>query len=460
MNNVVTFFTKTRTGYEFEFKKKLDNIDYTIAIHTDKAFNHKELQPYPVTYETNINGYIDEITDHISQRIGGIIVTHYENNGKLHVEITTIQPDFSNNIDNYPVPEAVFYLEPGDIKLKRLPLDVSGTTKPEPLNIGSHIIIPVNIEAQEKFNNFIAEYTDWFPGDFQINLFNLLRNPSLSFRVNRLETLALASSEEKWKKNKNKPWYKQIPNWLIMPVYPAIERALLWLVLITILCVSLSTLYFVSNNSTTTSVASNKSAADKPTTNKIDTAVNTTIDESNPITDFLNTLKAEHNNKKLPDNLFEKHFSQFYNSPDNKLPVKADTFFKDKNALWGLLKLRVITDDKKLNDDNNESLIVLDKSDNNNPINTITYTFNASTPLNDNDKCWLATVISEINPNLKAKFTKETTIPPQKNAGQKVTFPEKCKDPTKIAPEDKERYLLDGLKKITGNLNNLQKLQQ
>ena len=54
---------------------------------------------------------------------------------------------------------------------------------------GSHIILPIDKAAEDRFLQFRSDWLNWFPNDFELNVLSLLRQPSMSLRIERLERL-------------------------------------------------------------------------------------------------------------------------------------------------------------------------------------------------------------------------------------------------------------------------------
>lgn len=96
----------------------------------------------------------------------------------IEIQICTTQST------SYFPPRCVFYLQPS-YRLSERPFDGAGLSLR--LHQGSHVILPVDKEAEEHFVSFRENYSAWFPRDFEPIMLKLLQQPELDLRVSCVE---------------------------------------------------------------------------------------------------------------------------------------------------------------------------------------------------------------------------------------------------------------------------------
>ncbi|HEX9984996.1 MAG TPA: hypothetical protein VGF69_17170 [Thermoanaerobaculia bacterium] len=145
--------------------------------------NHKEPEAVP-----------KELRSAVTQAGGGLIVTASGLGPVRKLAVTRV------NANGYDAPERCVVLTPGRLSAV---FKADGNNYDFPA--GSHILVPVDEEADEKLQDFIS-YLTWLSPDMEALVLSAIRRPSLDHRLNILETKmlgrtsdeALAPSSESW----------------------------------------------------------------------------------------------------------------------------------------------------------------------------------------------------------------------------------------------------------------------
>jgi hypothetical protein len=128
-----------------------------------------------ISSEEQFNRFLAEIRAAIQER-GGLLVE-----ARVHNEIIKVSLEGQER-NGYAGPRKMLRLRAsGDPRLEAIPQSVD-------LMAGDHLILPVSAAAQQRLETF-DEVFEGFPEDVRSTILNVLRRPSLEWRINRLEQI-------------------------------------------------------------------------------------------------------------------------------------------------------------------------------------------------------------------------------------------------------------------------------
>ncbi|HEX4960921.1 MAG TPA: hypothetical protein VF173_08790 [Thermoanaerobaculia bacterium] len=115
----------------------------------------------------------------VVQPRGGIVLYAYDHNGLIRASPYLV------GTQGYALPQRLLRLSPaGEPSFENI-------TDPIDLDVGDHLVIPVSKDAEARLKAFHQDVKD-LPSDLQSSVFNVIRRPSLEWRIERIErTLSL-----------------------------------------------------------------------------------------------------------------------------------------------------------------------------------------------------------------------------------------------------------------------------
>ena len=157
-----------------------------------------------VSSQEHFNQLLEETQEEIEKH-GGILVEARAHNEVIRLTL------FSGN----GAPRKMLRLRPvGDPRFE------SFSTSAD-LEAGEHFILPVSAAAQQKLETF-ESVSRGFPADLRSTLFNVIRRPSLEWRIQRIEemlSLEAPTQAEQQKSRQRSPAFRvKLPRWLLWPI--------------------------------------------------------------------------------------------------------------------------------------------------------------------------------------------------------------------------------------------------
>jgi len=179
MCDLLTFFRNRKQDGGREWR--IEDGDVQLYFHSrtylEGSAYLRELPP-GVSFAT----YRAQIAEAIGQAGGGLLVEAKPAYEGWSLDIT---PVTAAEGEAYRPPPTVFSIEQGG-ELGEIPLKPEASTRLS-LPAHAHLIVPVDLDAEEHFRSFRVHFSSWFPQDFESSMLNLLKRPSLDLRLERLE---------------------------------------------------------------------------------------------------------------------------------------------------------------------------------------------------------------------------------------------------------------------------------
>jgi hypothetical protein len=175
-----------------------------------------------IASEEQFNQLLAEIRTAVRER-GGILAE-----ARVHNEIIKVNLSGAE-MDGYVFPRRVFRLRiAGDPRFESIAESMD-------LMAGDHLVIPISAAAQGKLEAFEA-VCDGFSADVRSTLFNVIRRPSLEWRINRIEQILSQppATPAEWEKSRlrnlgNQTFLEKFSHWFMwrIPVGPVAAGLLL-----------------------------------------------------------------------------------------------------------------------------------------------------------------------------------------------------------------------------------------
>jgi hypothetical protein len=201
----VTFFRKRDHAPLRQVAVRVGGRKCSMHLHPADRLPRRLVKPdqaYPNA--TAYRAFKGALLDAMFRAGGGLLVEIPENEDKhdnLDVFIETVATDDSGA---YTQPKALFCIYPGGDLYEHSLMEPATRLSLPP---DSHLILPVDAYAEERFRSFLANYVAWFPPDFQTSIMSLLRSPSmynLEQRMQRVERTFLDIVERR----KSREWWR------------------------------------------------------------------------------------------------------------------------------------------------------------------------------------------------------------------------------------------------------------
>ncbi|MFO1429794.1 MAG: hypothetical protein U1F76_06595 [Candidatus Competibacteraceae bacterium] len=363
MNEIITFFRNFEQdqGRTYRLIIQLPDKAYSLSIYSRLFFQKSEFFSDQEFKDTeSYYAYKAQLINLIGQSNGGFLVEVRDGNEHLEIKIQAIGAAES---EGWSPPRQVFYLEPG-YRLTERPFD--GTELDLKLSKDSHLILPVDEDAEKHFRSFRENYSSWFPADFEPIMLNLLRQPTLDLRVARLEEkLEEKSLEEKaQEKPKEQPApVTEASDNVALSKQDTQPSPLMVTTLILAGILAATGIYGYENlvNNINMLKASMESINTKINKSPVATSTASTPLQISPspvtetqydssvkglsgaVNDLLVLLSKERQQGKDPNinKLWDKHFSGIQNIGNLDQNMVSD-LFKRKEFLWGMIKLPIV----------------------------------------------------------------------------------------------------------------------
>lgn len=373
MNEIITFFRNFEQdqGMTCRLTVELPDSVYSLLIYSGSSCQKPELlSDQKFNDMESYQAYKLKVIESIGHSNGGLVVEVKDENEQLGIKIQGIS---AAETEAWLPPQHVFYLQPG-YRLAEQPFD--GKELYLQLHKDSHIILPVDEDAEKHFKSFRENYSTWFPADFEPIMLNLLRQPGLDLRVAHLEEkleekvseksvpVAVASNNVGISKRDSQPppRKKLISTDTILPAVTALILAGI-LTAVGIYgyknLINNDTKLLTEINTLKTSVESMKisklpettvvSVTPPPITGPVtEPPSNPPVEDlSSAINGLLAFLSTESQQHKIPNlsKLWDIHFGKIQNLNN----LDKSELFKKKEFLWGMIKLPIVAaqDDTK-----------------------------------------------------------------------------------------------------------------
>ncbi|HKI06092.1 MAG TPA: hypothetical protein VKK31_29200 [Thermoanaerobaculia bacterium] len=253
---------------------------------------------------------------------GGILAQLQSHNGFTRAALTVFKgPSFKP-------PQKMLRLSPaGSTRFEKFmePVDVP---------LGDHLVVPATAEAEERLASFYKGL-NWFPADLESSILNVIRRPSLEWRIERIER-ALNQPAATWigqHRTQRATLLEKMHHavmWKI-PIGPAIVAALL----LTAGSLAAYDKLFAGPDATSHEEEKQDEKKDKKKETK-----NSELDSNG--SDSAETEKEDTQPRKLADS--ERDFSDaLRNSKNNAIQKLYQTHFKNQSeSFWGIAKLHAL----------------------------------------------------------------------------------------------------------------------
>lgn len=209
MNNIATFFRNSSYNSSV-FSIHIDIIgaeysEYFLEIYCNSPIEEK-FKPEQFRNRQEYQKFINEISSYIAKNNGGFLVEVSIDQKSPYLKVSIFPIDPKYNYNKECCTKSIFQVTTGGM-LEAIDFPSEKQNIELKLLKNSHIIIPVNQEAEKKFLSFREGYSTWFPGDFETVIFEALRQPSLGLRtsvstlgsrVNQLEKEILTEKKRSW----------------------------------------------------------------------------------------------------------------------------------------------------------------------------------------------------------------------------------------------------------------------
>lgn len=173
-------------------------------VYVPREVDLSQFANWEVSSQEHFNQLLEETREEI-ERHGGILVEARAHNDVIRLTL------FSGN----GAPRKMLRLRPvGDPQFE------SFSTSAD-LEAGDHLILPVSAAAQQKLETF-DKVCEGFPTDLRSTLFNVIRRPSLEWRIQRIEemlSLEPPTQAEQQTSRQHSPAFRvKLPRWLLWPI--------------------------------------------------------------------------------------------------------------------------------------------------------------------------------------------------------------------------------------------------
>lgn len=159
---------------------------------------------WEVSSQEQFNQLLAETREEV-QKHGGILVEASVHNNVIRLTL------FSGN----GAPRKILRLRPaGDPQFESFSNSVD-------LEAGEHLIFPVSVAAQQKLETF-EDVCEGFPADLRSSLFNVIRRPSLEWRIQRIEemlSLEPPTQAERQRSHQHQATFlEKLSRWFLWPI--------------------------------------------------------------------------------------------------------------------------------------------------------------------------------------------------------------------------------------------------
>jgi len=193
MNDRLTFFRNRRQDLGKEWRVTIELPEgrrFLLFYAKDYLDESLYVETLAAAEQETYADYKHRLRDGIQRGGGGLWAEEKSVDGRWLLKLRKFSPA---GTEHYEPPQAVFYTEPGgELCEHRFAEDESSL----PLPPDTHVIVPVDAQAERHFRDFREHYASWFPADFESSLLALLRRPSLELRLERLERIISAAAGE------------------------------------------------------------------------------------------------------------------------------------------------------------------------------------------------------------------------------------------------------------------------
>ncbi|HEV7506932.1 MAG TPA: hypothetical protein VGS07_18725 [Thermoanaerobaculia bacterium] len=178
--DLLTFFQSAKsdgTTWTFPLRNS-DGLVAQIWVFSRGDENLSRFANAAASTEEEFKSLLKELQGVVQPR-GGIVLYAYDHNGMIRASPYLV------GAQGYALPQRLLRLSPiGDPSFENI-------TDPIDLDVGDHLIIPVSKDAETRLKAFHQDVQD-LPSDLQSSVFNVIRRPSLEWRIERIErTLSL-----------------------------------------------------------------------------------------------------------------------------------------------------------------------------------------------------------------------------------------------------------------------------
>lgn len=348
MNDMLLFFRNRNEDLGIVRRVKIELPNGIVRLLV--FYSKQEIIGWPALLQDKVFGSDSEYETHKQ----GLLACVAQHGGGLFIEqqprydgsfLSVIQTVSALSPQTYSPPQSVFVLDEFADRLDEKPFDHGRVVLP--LKPEAHVILPVDETAQFHLLSFRDNFACWFPRDFEVSLYQLLRQPSFSERLERLEKLALAEHP--------KPLPAAQPRFYAAPpptaqaeeggdgLIPTQALAILAGIIVAIL-LSLSLPAMFKPQPPEPPAAQAKPPAISP---ELQTAFNS----------LLNTLSSKKASDSHLQNLWDSYFApalNIKNQNPGKLALTAEQIseaLKNQDFIWGLIKLQALANYKVVDAD-------------------------------------------------------------------------------------------------------------
>lgn len=310
MNDVVTFFRDRENDggatYQLEVEGAKDPT--RIAAYAQRPVDARVLQSQTVDAR-DLQASMRDLRSAIQGQGGGGILVVARDEGRWRMFTVT-----HANAKTYAAPERCVVLSPG-----RPPAQLIANGGECRFPAGSHVLVPINQEAEQRLQDFVA-YLAWLSPDLESLVLNAIRRPSLDKRLDRVETRVFAETTDQNLAFQPSGSLGQVKAWMARSVPAPVIRVAAAVLLVLLLSVNSVLLYGLHSRL--------EPAGDTDAS---------TVRKPAPVEPFAEEIKElfdaiEDNEDPLLRKLADVHFASV-----------ADGSWKDEQpVLLGLIKLQIL----------------------------------------------------------------------------------------------------------------------
>lgn len=322
MSEVATFFRhpEKHSGETYHIEIGSSHV----SVYSRKAIPSKLLKQAVDRKETDIG--LKDLRSAVNQGGGGVIVTVSDDGGEMNLKVDWVGPKEDCQF---------VILSPG--RGPRFSQDK------ERLPAASHVIVPVDQDAEDNLRRFIGQLA-WLSPDLESLVLNAIRRPSLDSRLNNVEARLFGqSSDEALNAGRFRRTMVAVKRWATSQAY-SVAAGLLTLLLVAN-GLLLWRLYSRLGQPYTVNPAAHTSTSATQRTNDSSKTVTRAkrdaefVDEAR---DLFKILHAKRPTDPVLDTLYKEHFREFDDEALTDEQVAGVFRRGNQRFLWGIIKLQAL----------------------------------------------------------------------------------------------------------------------
>lgn len=239
MSDVATFFRdrKKDPGETYQLTLEGWRGTHRVLVYSQRPIESRALQDQSVTTQQELELALKDLRNAITSGSGGgmiVVVNDDDRSRTFNVVRVNAKP--------YAAAQGFVMLSPGRPATF---VTIDGNSRVYKCAAGSHALVPVSEDAQQRLQDFIG-YLSWLSPDIESLVLNAIRRPSLDRRLDRVETRLFSQTSTEALAGASEGILGRIRNWAARPVPAPLVRivgALLLVLLIAMNGVALFRLF-------------------------------------------------------------------------------------------------------------------------------------------------------------------------------------------------------------------------